>query len=298
MSFRLEQIQFFLAVAELGSFTAVSDKHHVPQPTVSRQIKQLEDELGLRLFDRKARHIQLTEFGRAFLDHAKRIQSAHKDAAQFAEGSRSRPSGHLEIETLPGIAMMFLGEFEHQFAADYPDISLGINTITLREGDAPLNVDLRLHLSLPKDEQLVARPVCKVARDYYATPAFIEKYGPFNHPRELIGVPCIRILFAPGKPESWFYIEDDKSFPLDVTGSITVDTGNLAVLAALNGRGVIWLAEPQVKAEVTSGKLVKVFQHDFSTIRTIYVIYRGRQYQPPKERVFIDALMSFFSSYR
>ncbi|GAA5218690.1 LysR family transcriptional regulator [Corallincola platygyrae] len=294
MPIRIEQIELFLALSEMGSFTAVADKLERPQPTVSRQIKLLEDELGLRLLDRKQRQVKLTEFGHSFLDHAKRIQAAHQNAMLFAEGSRSKPSGHLQLETLPGIASTVLSKFETEFSAKYPEISLGINTIRPSEGDKELTADVRIHLSLPKDESLVARPLCQIARNFFASPEFVQQYGPFNHPRDLLGVPCIQLAFAQGQPESWFFVEGDQTFPLEVAGAITVDMGYLAILGGINGLGAIWLGETQVVEEIESGKLVRLFEQDFAPHQTLYIIYRGRQYQPQKERVFIEAIVKHF----
>uniref|UniRef100_UPI000E2F9180 LysR family transcriptional regulator n=1 Tax=Klebsiella pneumoniae TaxID=573 RepID=UPI000E2F9180 len=67
----LRHIRYFLAVAEQGNFTRAADALHVSQPTLSQQIKQLEDALGAPLFDRSGRRVQLTDAGEAWMRYAR-----------------------------------------------------------------------------------------------------------------------------------------------------------------------------------------------------------------------------------
>src|SRR2546426_9898108 len=69
----LHQLRYFCAVAETGSFSRAAEQSHVSQPSLSQQIRKLEDELGARLFDRLGRTVRLTELGRAFLPRARAV---------------------------------------------------------------------------------------------------------------------------------------------------------------------------------------------------------------------------------
>src|SRR6202789_1050315 len=83
----LRHIRYFIAVAEAGSLTvAAEQKLHTSQPSLSRQIRDLESELGAQLLTRRARGIELTAAGRAFLDHARAVLSQVEAAAESARG--------------------------------------------------------------------------------------------------------------------------------------------------------------------------------------------------------------------
>src|SRR3981081_55679 len=83
----LRHLRYFVAVAEAGSLTvAAEQKLHTSQPSLSRQIRDLEDEVGTQLLMRRARGIDLTPAGRAFLDHARSVLSQGE-----AAGGRCRP---------------------------------------------------------------------------------------------------------------------------------------------------------------------------------------------------------------
>jgi LysR family transcriptional regulator, hca operon transcriptional activator len=81
----LRHLRYFVAVAEAGSLTVAAEQRlHTSQPSLSRQIRDLEDEVGARLLTRRARGIELTPAGRAFLDHARVVLSQVEAAAEAA----------------------------------------------------------------------------------------------------------------------------------------------------------------------------------------------------------------------
>src|SRR5271156_3471814 len=72
-SMELHQLRYFCAIAETASFSRAAEQSHISQPSLSQQIRKLEDELGVRLFDRLGRSVRLTELGHAFLPRARTV---------------------------------------------------------------------------------------------------------------------------------------------------------------------------------------------------------------------------------
>src|ERR1700679_204707 len=88
----LRHLRYFIAVAETGSLTVAAERRlHTSQPSLSRQIKDLEDQVGVELLNRSARGVTLTEAGKAFLDHA-RLALSQVDAAVEAARRASQPA--------------------------------------------------------------------------------------------------------------------------------------------------------------------------------------------------------------
>ncbi|GAA5218687.1 LysR family transcriptional regulator [Corallincola platygyrae] len=290
MSFRIEQIELFLATVELGSFAAAGDRLNLPHPTVSRHIKQLEETLGQPLFDRSRRKVTLNEFGQEFTLYARKLVEASTSIQQFAEGCRAKPSGNLVIESLPVITQLLITHFEHRFSKDYPDITLTFKTLKGGEVEQPFLGDIRLQASLPENENLIARSFISFERDFFASPNFVEQYGPFLHPSDLEKVPCIQV--EGDRP--WIYRQHGKTQFLDISPVLVLDMGYLALSAALNHRGVVWLSQTVIEKELSSGELIPLFDAKFQHSHPIYLIYKKKDYRPPKERVFIDSLISMF----
>src|SRR5258707_3604146 len=97
----LRQVRYFVAVAETLNFRKASDQLHVSQPSLSVQIKQLEDELGVFLFRRSKRHVEITRAGEAFLSAAREILLKVKQASAAAVHAESGEAGTIRLGFIP-----------------------------------------------------------------------------------------------------------------------------------------------------------------------------------------------------
>jgi len=100
----LRDLQYVLAVADLGHFGRAADACHVSQPTLSGQILKLEEELGVRIFERVGRSIRTTPVGDQILGHARRAVSAADDITALARASRDPLAGPLRLGVIPTLA--------------------------------------------------------------------------------------------------------------------------------------------------------------------------------------------------
>ena len=132
----LRQLEIFVKVAELGSFSRAAEALFLTQPTVSEHIRTLEVELGVRLLDRLGRGAAVTRAGQLLLSHAQRMLALSREARQAMDGFLGRMSGELTVaaSTIPGeyILPAMIGRFKEKF----PDIS-----ITVLIGDSQTVVD-------------------------------------------------------------------------------------------------------------------------------------------------------------
>src|ERR1700674_2327269 len=175
----LRHLRYFVAVAEAGSLTVAARKLHTSQPSLSRQIRDLEDEVGAQLLTRRARGIELTAAGRAFLDHARSVLSQVEAAAEAARrvAHPAKPcftmgflTGHeltwmpeaLQIlrDELPNIDVMISSQYSPLLAEG---LSKGkIDAAFLRREQGALDLAFRLLVKeplvvvLPSDHRLAA----------------------------------------------------------------------------------------------------------------------------------------------
>ncbi|OBS08899.1 LysR family transcriptional regulator [Acidihalobacter prosperus] len=156
-------LQAFTAVAELSSFSEAAARLHLTQPAVSKRIRQLEGELGRRLFDRVARRVQLTEAGRALLPGARRILLELDESRRRLANLSGHVAGTLSIGTSHHIGLHRLPALLRGYTRRYPEVDLDLRFLDSEAGCAAVeHGDLELALvTLPPETppQLVSTPV-------------------------------------------------------------------------------------------------------------------------------------------
>src|SRR5271165_6056990 len=122
----LHQLRYFCAIAETGSFSRAAEQSHISQPSLSQQIRKLEDALGVRLFDRLGRSVRLTELGIAFLPRARAVlQGLEAARSEVTERKRS-VSGPICVGVIPTIAPYFLPPVLAGFSRKWPQARVTI----------------------------------------------------------------------------------------------------------------------------------------------------------------------------
>ena len=157
------QLKAFLALVETCSFTQAARASHLSQPALSALIRQLEEALGLRLFDRSTRHVALTAEGAEFAVSARRLLAEFEQALGGMRELAQRARGQVAVALLPSLAAAWLPEVLAGFRARWPGVSVRVADVLsgpcveqLRRGEA----DLAL-AAVPADSaELQAEPFC------------------------------------------------------------------------------------------------------------------------------------------
>lgn len=154
LRFTLRQLEYFVAVGEAGSIAQASGKVNVSSPSISAAISQLEDEFGLPLFVRKHAHgLSLTQAGRQFMDHAKRVLAEATALNRLADSISGNVQGDLKVGCLLTFAQMLLPAIRRQFEERYPETQVSqieadqldlIEKLRRAEIDVALSYDLEI----------------------------------------------------------------------------------------------------------------------------------------------------------
>ncbi len=129
----LTQLEYVVAVATYRSFVAAAEKCFVTQPTLSMQIQKLEDELGVKLFDRNKHPISATEIGEAIISQAKTILSEAGKVTEIISKSKDQVWGTFKLAIIPTVAPYILPSFLVKYAAKYPKVKLTVVEMTTPE---------------------------------------------------------------------------------------------------------------------------------------------------------------------
>lgn len=129
----IQQMEYVLALAETRNFVEAAERCFVTQPTLSMQLKKLEDDLEVKLFDRNVQPVALTEMGREFVIRARRIVQESRALKEFVRSGKEEVNGALSIAVIPTLSPYLLPLFVGDFLRTYPKVELSITEFTTEE---------------------------------------------------------------------------------------------------------------------------------------------------------------------
>ena len=287
-----KNMHVFVAVAKGSSFRQAGDLLGMPSSTVSRRIAELEREVGLRLFHRTTRRVDLTEAGKTYFDNCQRIvqeaELAHLELASL----HAKPSGLIRASMPVDFSVMYLSKVLSEFGALYPDIEFALD---LNPGQSNLltdGVDLAIRLGPPRDNQLIARQMATMQTGLYAAPAYLARNGNPHQPQDLLAHQCLRMRAAP-----WLLtrVADGHTESVAVHGRVMANNFGMLRNMALAGEGIMLNGEKLFQSDSDRQQLVRVLPEWEMPSVPVYVVTATRLL-PAKVRVFIDFLMAKMNS--
>jgi DNA-binding transcriptional LysR family regulator len=172
----LRHLRYFVAVAEALSFRRAAERLHLSHPALSEQISDLENELGMKFFDRNRRRVELTEAGRIFLAGARRTLVSAQEAVAQAKEAIKGERGRLSIGNIGSLCQAFLPDALARFRQRFPLVEVTVvHMNSRRQIDALLNDSIMLGIGLlgpnRDDESLTATellqsPICVVCSEH------------------------------------------------------------------------------------------------------------------------------------
>src|SRR5580765_2606491 len=134
----LRHLRYFLAVAEASHFTKAAAQLHVTQPTLSHQIRQLEGQLNLPLFDRIGRRVQLTAAGELLLPHARRVFRELEEAQSALGELHGLKRGQLKVGIIQTVNACVIPETVSRFSAAHPGVRVTCNEMAVEDVESGL----------------------------------------------------------------------------------------------------------------------------------------------------------------
>ena len=290
---KIDDLALFVEVADQLSFTDAANNLDLPQSTVSRKIKQIEDALQSRLFERTSRQIFLTQQGHQFYKHSKAIVDEFRLAQDNLTDFQSEPSGVINLY-MPGFFSELLAqEFFDIFMRTFPKIRINVKTLAPTQIEQTSDADLFFYLTPPKNSGMVARRLFSFSRRFYSAPEYLANAGAPEHPSQLSEHNCLRFDSCITDQACWYYVDKGEIHCIDVDGSFTSESIKNTVKMALKGHGVCFAPQFLANKYVREGKLVCLFDGKYSYEQPYYVMYHSRNHMPKKTRVFLDMLIQY-----
>jgi DNA-binding transcriptional LysR family regulator len=288
---QLNLLRLYVAVADLGSLSAVARAQSLSPSTVTLSLQQLEARVGARLVTRTTRRLSFTPDGERFLTDCRRIL-AELDEAMSAVADRGPLRGDIRLTATNDLGRNTLAPLVH----DFMEANTGVQiTLMLSDGVIDLvedSYDLALRLGQLPDSGLTARLLVRGSRRICAAPSYWQRQGKPEHPRDLARHNCM-VLARPGAPQSsWQFQENGRVFGVRVQGNRMANDGGTLRQWAIAGAGVVLKSDLDITRDLAAGRLETVLDGFRINDVNLYAVHpAGRR---PSRRV--AALINFLAS--
>ncbi|WP_027057211.1 LysR family transcriptional regulator [Mesorhizobium loti] len=282
-------LSVFLTIARHRSIRKAADEMGVTPSALSHALRGLEEDLGVRLFNRTTRSVAPTEAGERL---QARIAPAFRDiddALEDLNSFRDMPTGTLRINASRASAEIILLPIVTRFLVAYPGVNVDIVANNAFVDMVSQGFDAGVRFGEVIAQDMIAVPLGPPQRTaYVASPDFFRRYPRPTTPDELKGLPCIRFRFESGRYYAWEFERDNVELSVEVNGRLTLGEQDLAVQAALDGAGIAFAFEAQVKDFIEQGRLERVLEDWCPHYPGFYLYYPSRRQLPAALRAFVD----------
>jgi len=293
MKVDLGDLSAFVAVARAGGFRDAARATSSSASGLSDAVRRLEAKLGVRLLNRTTRSVVPTEAGRSLLARLDPVLSEVDSALDVVNGFRDTPTGTLRLNVPVSAARLVLPAIVPGFLAAYPEIRLEVIAeesfvdVLAAGCDAGIRYEERL------EQDMIAVPIGPRTQRMAAAaaPAYLDRRGRPQHPRDLLDHTCMRARFASGTVIRWEFERDGEKVVIDPSGPLLVQVGgavDLKVDAAVAGLGIVYLFEDWLRPYVERGLLEPVLEPWWPSFSGPYLYYPGRRLVPAPLRAFVD----------
>lgn len=289
----IHHLRYFLAVARTGRFTAAARQQHVTQPTVSRAIAELEQELGVRLFHR-GRQVELTLEGRTLVDYAVRIEDLLDEARERVTGAMPRPGDSFRFGAIDAAVIYLLPEVLRGYVSDHPDVELAIEVGPTSRDLAEQVLANRAEfavISLPYEHPRLR--TLAVMRD--EMPLVVGPSHPLASRRRVRTSDIAAEAFILFQPDSVSrQIVDEHLTEVGITPRVVMEMRSPEAMRKLveAGVGISFLPRIAVAESLTTGALKEVRVTGLSLHRHIGLAWRQGRYFGPAVRALVEAFLS------
>lgn len=291
----LKLTRVFIKVVELGSFSKAAKVLNMAPSSITRCIDKLESELGVTLLKRSTRQLLLTDKGHVFLKGSNKLVADSDYLLMSLSNQNTEPEGSLRISTFESFGRLNICPLIPEFLDRYPKINIEIELDNKMVDLGGENIDLAIRIGIPEDSSLKSRKLLSNYTCICASPGYLSKHDNIEQPQDLSMHNCL-LLNQQRQRIYWYLKNSHQNVKVAVSGNLKSKGGTPLLEAALQGLGVVQLANWMVTDFVKHGDLVVCLKDwepllNESSNGNIYAIYKDNPYPNPNIRLFIDYLI-------
>ena len=291
MNDRIRELSFFLRVSGVENFSSAARSLDLDPSTIGKVIQWLENRLGVRVFHRTSRVLQLTQEGERFLAAAQKVMTALEEAEESIGPAATEATGVLRLSSTPAFARRRLAPLMSEFMALHPALRVEFVLAATPPDLFEQQIDISFQSGDIPDSTLVARRITTARWRICASPACLARAGTPRTPDDLARHHCLN--FLPGSFRSRWPLQTrsgggEKLETLEPRALVAANNGDMPCVLAVAGMGLARLADHHIASEVASGELVVVLEDHELDRGPIYAVYPSKRHPSARVRAFLD----------
>jgi DNA-binding transcriptional LysR family regulator len=285
----------FVRTAEERSFGRAATSLGVTTAAVSKAVRKLEDDLGVKLLDRSSPVVTLTKEGAVFLERCRQAVLHVQGAREAMLGSRREPHGELAV-TLPFILAPFIVPNLPRLAAQYPRLAFRLHMSDRVARLADESYDVAIRMGELESWSLVSRLLRKTRWITVASPSYLTRRAAPKSPEDLRDHNCLVFVGPNGKPREWTFVDQGRASTVAVQGNLLIDHGSYLLGAAEAGMGICQVLDFMVQDALRDGRLVEVLAAAAAAGPPIHAVATPARAGSANVRAFMKFLVDAFAA--
>jgi DNA-binding transcriptional LysR family regulator len=286
---RLEQIRTFIAIADAGSFTRAAAGLRLTPQLASKQLRQLEERLGVQLLQRTTRSVNLTEPGARYLDEARGLVEQFDALDEGLRQTQAALTGRIRLTAPTGYGGLVIVPALARFQDAHPGIEIDLALSDRRAALVEEGLDLAIRIGAPRDSSLIQRKLADMPIRICASPDYLARAGTPRTPADLADHNCL-VNFDLVEPGVWHFQDAGRPLPVRVSGNLRINQPRALADMARAGRGLASQPDYTVRADIEAGRLVTVLDAYARPPQAVYALYPSRRFVPARLRALIEFL--------
>ena len=286
----LPQLQVFLAVARLRSFSGAARELRVSTSAVSQAVRQLEEQLRVALFTRTTRSVSVTDAGRRLFDAAGPGVAQALAAVAEAAARPGEAVGRLRISVPYAAVPYVVAPVLPAFRERHPRVDVEVVTEDRFVDIVAEGYDAGVRLSEAIERDMVQVRLTQAFRFVVVgAPAYLARHAAPQRPEDLLRHECITFRLTTGAVYAWELERGRRNWRVPVRGGVVTNDSRLRVSLAEQGVGLAYVMEPLVAEQIRKGRLQRVLEPFAATVPGFFLYFPSRAQSSPALRLFVDA---------
>jgi DNA-binding transcriptional LysR family regulator len=295
---RFDLMRIFVCVADRNSFTQAAESLGLSKASVSSGVRDLEERLGVRLFHRTTRTVQLTQDGAALYDRCVSLLADMEELETVFQHGEHSIQGRLRVDMPARLARNIVVPRLPEFIAVHPNLALELSCTDRRVDVISEGFDCVLRVGTLRDSTLIARQLGYFRIINCASPQYIKRLGMPKKLKDLSRHQLIHYAMNLGtKPEGFEYFDGETYQCFDMPGALTVNNADAYEAACTAGMGIIQAPDIGVRGLINDGVLVELLPTLQAEPMPVNLIYANRKHLSKRVQVFMAWLQTIIAPH-